>query len=116
MNRETVFPSRYFKAANLPQPRNLTIVAAKMEELKTPDGGETQNRLVLHFHDEAKRLVMNVTNYDMLADMFGDETESWVGKTVQLYADKTRFGNKIVPCVRVRATSAGKQLNDSVPF
>jgi hypothetical protein len=35
---------------------------------------------------------------------------------VQLYADKTRFGNKIVPCVRVRATSAGKQLNDSVPF
>jgi hypothetical protein len=54
MNREDVFPSRYFKAANLPQPRNLTIVAAKMEEMKPPEGGETQNRLVLHFHDEGK--------------------------------------------------------------
>jgi hypothetical protein len=86
-----------------------------MEELKTPDG-ETQNRLVLHFHNEEKRLVVNVTNYDMLADMFGDETENRIGKTVQLYADKTRFGNKIVPCVRVRATSAGEQLNDSVSF
>jgi len=116
MNREDVFPSRYFKAANLPRPRNVTIVAAKMEEMKSPDGGETQNRLVLHFSDEAKRLVVNATNFDVLAELFGGETEDWIGKTVQLYADKTRFGHKIVPCVRVRAASVGEQLNGSIDF
>jgi hypothetical protein len=117
MNREDVFPSRYFKAANLPQPRNLTIVAAKMEEMKSPDGGETQNRLVLHFRDEAKRLVVNAMNFDAIADIVGsDETKDWIDTSIQLYADKTRFGKKIVDCVRVRATSASEQLNDKIDF
>ena len=101
-NRNDVFPSRYFKAVDFPQPRNLTIKEVEMLELKDPSG-ESKDRLVVRFDGEKKAMVLNGTNYDAIADMFGDETDGWLGKTVSLYSTTTRMGTKVVPCVRVRA-------------
>ena len=101
MNREDIFPSRWFKASNFPQPRDLKIVAAKVETPKLPHG-ESEEKLTLTFEGEKKKLVINRTNFDVIAEAFGDDTDNWLGETIQLYADKTRFGGKVVPCVRVR--------------
>jgi hypothetical protein len=49
----------------------------------------------------------------MLADLFGGETEDWIGKVIQLYADKTRFGHKVVPCVRVRRRRVNNSMTKS---
>jgi hypothetical protein len=79
----------------------LKIVAAKVETLKLPHG-ESEEKLTLTFEGEKKKLVINRTNFDVLAEALGDDTDDWLGETVQLYAEKTRFGAKVVPCVRVR--------------
>jgi hypothetical protein len=79
----------------------LKIVAAKVETPKLPHG-ESEEKLTLTFEGEKKKLVINRTNFDVIAEALGDDTDNWLGETIQLYADKTRLGGKVVPCVRVR--------------
>jgi len=102
--REDVSPSRWFKAADVTQPRNLTIKEVERIELKDPTG-ESKDKLVVRFENEKKSLVLNGVNYDAIADLYGDGTEGWSGKEIQLFQTSTRMGNKSVPCVRVRVAS-----------
>jgi hypothetical protein len=115
MNRNQLFPSKYFAAADLTKPLNVVIEGSSVEKLNDPNGG-VDEKLVLRFTKQKKRLVVNKTNYNSIADLHGDETEDWGGKSIQLYADTTNVGAKRVACVRVRATSVAEQLNDAVPL
>ena len=136
--RHELFPSKYVKHADL-HSREITVTIAKMtmEEV----GTEKEQKPVLHFKEAEKGLVLNVTNYDNIAIAYGEETDDWAGKQVVLYPDRTRFGGKLVDCIRCRpttdtATAAGYgyeevpnaageekattaaevELDDSVPF
>src|SRR5262245_49505222 len=100
MNRDDIFPSKYFKAASLAEPIDLKIVAATMETLKNFKG-EDQRKLVLTFEDCPTRLIMNASRYDDIADLFGDDTEQWIGHSIQLYATTMRIGGKTVETVRI---------------
>jgi len=102
MNKNDVFPPTYFKAANLPEPITRKIVSATMEVMKNFHG-QNERKLVIGFADEGRRLVMNRTNFDALAALHGPDTEQWLGKSVQLYADKIRVSGRSVDTVRVRA-------------
>ncbi len=115
MNRSQLFPSKYFSASDLPKPLDAVIEGSSVEKLNNPNGN-VDAKLVVRFTGQAKRLVINKTNYNAIADLHGDETEAWPGKPVQLYADMTNVGAKRVPCVRVRATSVSEQLNDKIGF
>ncbi len=115
MHRNQLFPSKYWKADDLPKPLDVTIEGSSLEKLNNPNGN-VDEKLVIRFAGQAKKLVCNMTNYDAIADLHGEETEGWPGKAVQLYADTTKVGSKRVPCVRVRATSVSEQLNDKIGF
>src|SRR5262249_41635691 len=113
MDRNTLFPSKFAKAADLNgRPTTVVIDKASVETLKTMSGESTQ-QLVLHFRDRVKPLVVNRTNYDTLADFLGDGAGAWVGKRIELYPDRVAVGGKTVPCIRVRQPLAD-ELNDSV--
>jgi hypothetical protein len=102
MNRSEIFPSKYLKAADVTQPRTGTIASTGMEQFK--NDGREQSKLVIYFRERGlKPLVCNMTNYDAIADMYGDETGSWTGQRIELFADRVRFGGKLVDSVRVRA-------------
>jgi hypothetical protein len=75
--------------------------------------GGNESKLVLGFVNQSKSLVINRTNYDSIADLYGDETDAWTGKKIQLYPDKANVGGKSVAAVRVRAP-LGEALNDSI--
>jgi hypothetical protein len=106
MKREDLFPSRYFKAADLGGASlDLAIKSATVETLKDMQGGAA-DKLVLGFVGQKKGLVVNRTNYDALADAFGEETDDWSGKRITLYPDTARVGGKSIPCVRVRAANS----------
>lgn len=104
MNREDIFPSRYFKAADLMKPLTVQISSAELVEMKNM-AGELVDRLVIGFHNQKKRLVVNRTNYDAIADLHGDNTNQWAGQQIQLYTDKIHAGGKLWACVRVRAAT-----------
>jgi hypothetical protein len=102
--RDDVFPSKYLRAADLNgNPVTVTIVSAPLETLKNPEGKE-QTKTVLYFRGTKKLLPLNVTNWDAVADICGDDSDDWAGKAIELYPAKTQMGGKIVDCIRVRAS------------
>src|SRR5215471_10749300 len=104
MNREALFPSRYIKAADLGgKPLAVTIKSATVEALNNPNGGGQQDKLLLSFVNQPKKLVCNVTNYNSIADLHGEETNNWSGKRIELYPTKASMGGKSFDAVRVRA-------------
>jgi hypothetical protein len=108
MHRDDVFPSKWLKVADLNgKPRVVEIEAAPLETLKN-SSGEQQLKTILCFVGEQKRLPLNMTNWDSVADIAGDDTESWPGNRVELFPSMTQMGGKTVPCIRVRAPSKVK--------
>jgi len=126
MKRYEVFPSKYLKAADLGgKPAIVKISAVSYETLKSPEGKE-QNKTVLAFAGTKKLLPLNMTNWDAVANVAGDDTDQWPNKKIELYPTTTQMGSKIVECVRIRKPSAPKEpklpvvadddLDDAIPF
>ena len=100
--RDDVFPSKYLKAADLgDEPITVTIASATQEVLKNPEGKE-QSKTVLSFKGAKKVLPLNMTNWDRVAEICGDDSDDWAGQKIELYASETQMGGKIVACIRVR--------------
>ena len=100
----------YIKANDLSSPIKVTISALDHEEI----GHEKEMKYVLSFKETTKRLILNTTNTKILIALFTDESDSWVGKVVILYADQVMFSGSMVPCVRIRALkAAGKPATPS---
>ena len=103
MKKSDLFPSKYLKCEDLKgHPRVLKIQHAPIETLKNPKG-EEQRKAVLYFQGVKKSLPLNLTNYDAVASIAGDdETDHWVGVKVELYPSETMLGGKKVDCIRIR--------------
>jgi hypothetical protein len=95
MNIRERFADSYIKADDLSSP--ITAVITDVDEVTIGD----DDRVVLIFEDE-KALPLNKTNALTLSDMFGDETDEWIGNTIELYRDKVMFQGKRVNAVRIR--------------
>jgi hypothetical protein len=101
VTRSEAFPSRYWKADDLPE-EGVTLKVAKLEIDQI--GPDREEKYVLYFKGQDKRLVLNVTNWDLIACFCGADSNSWTGKEVVLFPTTTTFGSKTMPCVRVRRT------------
>jgi hypothetical protein len=102
VKRSDVFPSRFLKAADLGgKPRDVEIKRAPQEELGSGDDKEIKT--VLYFSDGTKPLPLNMTNWDAVAGIAGDDTDNWPGHRIELYPDKTTMKGSVVDCIRIRA-------------
>ena len=118
LNINDAFPGKYFKAADVAEPKTLTITGVGMEQLQ--DG--TQKPAV-YFSESQQAFVLNKTNANFMSQAFGAQTEGWTGKQVILYKDQAAFQGRMVDCVRVKAAggsaapAAPAPANtDDVPF
>jgi hypothetical protein len=113
--RDDVFPSKYLKAADLNgTPLTVMIVSAPLESLTSPEGKE-QTKTVLYFRGTKKLLPLNVTNWDAVADIAGDDSDDWAGHKIELYPTTTEMKGKIVDCIRVRAPEQSKPATKQKP-
>ena len=112
MKLDEAFPSNYLRSVDL-QGRavKVTISDYKMEKL----GNET--KLILYFRGKEKGMVTNRTNANEIADTFGDDLDSWVGKQIELYVARVDFQGKKVDGLRVRipAQAAVQQTSSQRP-
>src|SRR5262249_27273819 len=136
MKRDDVFPSKYLKAADLSgKPVVVTIERAVLETLKSPEG-RAQDKIVLYLKSTKKSFPLNLTTWDAVADIAGDDTDDWSGHRIELYTTTTQMGGKVVDCIRVRAPSQrslpikkpkkqpeappadefGDEMDDTIPF
>lgn len=97
MKASTLFKSKYLKAADLSGDVNFVIEDASVERLR--DGSE---KLVVYFQGTEQGLILNKTNYAVLAKAIGDETDVWRGKPVQLYTEQVHFQGENALGIRLR--------------
>jgi hypothetical protein len=81
----------------------LTIASVKLCKLESEDGRQ-KDKGVVFFEGKDRGWVMNRTNATCLAAMFGDDTASWNGKRVTLYATLVQVGKKKEPRIRVKGS------------
>jgi hypothetical protein len=107
MNIGKLKASQFFKADDFVDgPKTLEIASVDGETM-TQDDGSKKLKGVVSFADADQKLVLNSVNLETIGEALGDETDNWIGKQITLLRDKTRFGNKTVPCVRVRVDGDG---------
>jgi len=97
MKTGEVYGGNYLKAEDLKggSPR----VTISNVELKEFDDGK---KLIISFHGKDKTLVCNRTNSSIIEEVVGsDDTDDWIGKTVQLTVKKVEFSGRLVPAIRV---------------
>lgn len=106
MKRSEAFPSKYLSKEDVDPARIGTINGLKRETLKSDDGDETKT--VMYFREEAlKPMILNNTNWMIAEEAYGEDSDAWVGKKIELYLDpNVMFGAKRVGGVRVRIPSA----------
>jgi len=102
MRISEAFPSQYLKAADL-QKRTIRVV---IDRVTTEDIG-SDNKPVLYFQGEEKGLVLNKTNSNNIAYLFGDETDDWTGRDIELFPTIVDFQGRPVEAIRVRPVSNG---------
>jgi hypothetical protein len=101
MKISDLFPSKYVKAADLNgKPFTLAIKKLVIEEMG--HGTEKEKKPVLYFSNAAKGLVLNRTNAMIIANLYGDESDGWVGKRVTIYPTQVRAFGQMQDCIRVR--------------
>src|SRR3990167_11326452 len=95
MDITSAFPGNYLKAADLKGRQvPVSIERVEMEDV----GGD--HKPVVYFQGAERGLVLNKTNANIIADMYGQETDQWAGKRIVLYPARVEFQGKLGDAIR----------------
>ena len=61
----------------------------------------------MSFQNTNKRMILNRTNAQILASLYGREVMSWIGKRITLYCAEIQFRGSPVLAVRIKAEVPG---------
>jgi hypothetical protein len=113
MNINAAFPSKYVKAAEIPEEgARVTIDRVEMEDVD----GKGAMKPVMYFRGAKKGLVLNVTNSKKIQQLVGSaDTDNWAGVAVTLYQSETEYAGDTVACIRVRAAKSAAQAPPPPP-
>jgi hypothetical protein len=101
MKISDAFPSNYLKAVDL-QDRNIIV---KMDRVEREEIGDDE-KPVLYFVGKEKGMVLNKTNANNIAVVYGDDTDDWRDKEIVLFPAMVDFQGRTVQAIRVRAPQA----------
>jgi hypothetical protein len=101
IRKEDAFPGKYLRTAELKErPRNAVISHVVLEIVG--QGADAKEKPVAYFEgDDTKPMVINVTNWDTLSELFGPDSDDWEGGEVYLSCERTRFAGKAIDGTRV---------------
>lgn len=105
------FPSKYLKAADLKErPTRVQMASIQMEDV-----GDDEIKPVLYFTGKDRGLVVNKTNANNIALVYGDDTDGWMGNDLILYPTMTDFQGRSVACIRVKAPPVAAMARGAAP-
>ena len=103
MRMSQAFPSAYIKAVDLfdaqNQPRRVKL---KINRVEMEDVGD-DNKPVVQFIGSDKKLVLNKTNTREIVEAYGDESDEWHGKIIEVYPARVEYAGKKMWGIRVNA-------------
>jgi hypothetical protein len=90
----------------------VTIRKVTVEEV----GEERERKPVIAFDELQKELVVNVTNWNSIVEITGEEdSDNWPGHKIKLVRLRVPFGNKNVEAIRVEPADHVKPVRRSLP-
>lgn len=110
MKAKDIFPSNYMKKEDLDRPVIASIARVCQEEVKS-DKGRDELKPVMYFDGKhLKPIIVNRGNWEACALAYGEESDNWTGRSVEIYVDPTvMFGGRRVGGIRLRIPSNGNQ-------
>lgn len=97
MNINEQFPSKFLKASDLQG----AMVKVKIRDVTVEEIG-TDRKLIMYFDGKDKGMVLNKTNARTIGDVYGDDTDGWVGAPIEIFSMKVDFQGRMVDGLRVR--------------
>jgi hypothetical protein len=92
--------SNYFRAADITAEKKFRIKNVAAEDVGT--GKDKERKLVVHFTNDERGLVLNRTNNRTLRGAFGDDTAGWINKIIVLFPTTAEVRGDLKPAIRVR--------------
>ena len=97
------FPSKYFKAQDLPENEDLIVTIEKFGDEIVGQGADAASKPIIYFKEVPdKPLVLNRTNATTIANLYGSNPYHWPGKKIALFATEVTYGGKVMLGIRVR--------------
>jgi len=107
--------SKFLKADDLKgQAIKVKIKDSKVEAMTQDPNGD--QKLVIYFEGKDKGVALNQTNWKILAGTFGNDSDEWNGKEIELFSMMVDYQGKMVPALRLRVISAEADFDDDIPF
>ena len=78
-----------------------TIAAVERVEIPEQDG-TVRPKAALTLQAWPAKLLLNKTNFEAIAAVYGRQSIGWIGKPLEVFPDTVLFGGRMVPCIRVR--------------
>ena len=111
------FLGEYITAAELVgKEPTLTISKVTLEKVESLKGdedstGKMKDRIIIYFGESksGRGWLLNRTNAEALKEMWGRETNEWIGKRVTLCTMPVKVGRKIEPGIRVKGSPELKE-------
>lgn len=100
-----VYKGAYMKADDVP-PDGATVTIASISV------DDKLGKVVLGLDGEELELVCNKTNAVQISTMLGDETDGWLGATIELRRDTVNYMGKMVPGIRIGKCTPFKHQGD----
>lgn len=95
-------PSKYLKASDA-EDGDLILTMSTVKEETLGMGREAEMKWVLYFEEQPKGLVLNKTNMNTIAKLYGNDTDDWEGKKVAIFATEVQFQSEMVEALRIRS-------------
>lgn len=105
MKIDSTFESKWLKAADVDEmaddETNTAVVAIDRIEVEEI-GQDNQKKPVVYFKGIDVGLVLNKTNATTIKDLYGNETDDWIGKRIGLFTTEVDYQGKQMLGIRVR--------------
>jgi hypothetical protein len=106
--------AKYLAKEDLAVPRIVTMTDVRQQHFKNSRGEDDQ--LVLYFAGDVKPLVLRPVNRKIIIAAYGDESDLWRGKPIEIYVDPNiTMGSDTVGGIRVRIPAAPRPANGRAP-
>ena len=101
MNINNAFPSKYLKSGDI-EDADLILTITEVVQETVGQGEDAESKPIVYFAETEKGMVLNKTNANAIAGMYGPETDGWAGKRIALFATEVDFAGKQTLALRVR--------------
>ena len=102
MKLSELFPSNLLKAQDVTDAGGeMPLIIRKVEVKEFESDGKSERKPIIFF-DGDKQMVCNKTNGNSIAELYGDETDNWLGKEITLIVREVDFQGKSTPAIRIK--------------